>query len=705
MHSFQQQPTGGSLRGGLTVGISTDASTISGLSDSAQVAIQKHKAELRKIETIKLARTIAVPVDDHEVRLRLRVLREPMTVFGEHLADRRERLRNLLALLALDNQLDAFNKPFEERAKRLAARSGPTALAIADDKPYLIAGTDELRAARLRLTAYSLAAAEQRLAKEHELCTRLDLRPVSKSSGNATYAALLAGSSASRVSLPPASTPTIREARKAFRTQYRTSLQRASLSRVISSQCATVSVGSSSTISMKTSSTSSLSALSNISALSGDFGLEDGLGEREGETGNDTSLGLGSSRPVGGLCAMPNYSHLALAGSWGGAVSLLNLDTGKPVHSFTGMTDRVTGVAVNPRGSFTSSLTSSTSTYTPCIAACGPEGLVLWGGTNLDVENARPLHNAQKGLGTTSQTLSSSHVEDDFDMFSDDIVPTHLPSSSNPSSSSSLITNSSILTRLHGHTDRLSRVVWHPSGEHILSSSYDGTWRLWDVETGTCLANPPGHSSPVYALAIHPDGSLVTTGDLGGVARLWDLRTGRALIAMEGHSRQVISASFSPNGFRVATGSGDNTVKLWDLRQRKCEYTIPAHTNLISDVQFEPVRGDSLLTASYDGTMGVFSAYDFSRAATLVGSDQKVMRACFSSDGNNILSGCYDGMVKVWGVDEDEFNIVLEEQLRKDIDEEMKHEAIRDVLKLEHGVDFESQQLKQEDTMPPSMED
>lgn len=698
MHSFQQ-PTGGSLRGGLTVGISTDASAIGGLSDSAQAAIQKHKAELRKIETIKLARTIAVPVDDHEVRLRLRVLREPVTVFGEHLADRRERLRNLLALLALDNQLDAFNKPFEERAKRLAARSAPAALAIADDKPYLIAGTDELRAARLRLAAYSLAAAQQRLAKERALCNSLDLHPVSKSSGNAAYAALLTGSSASRVTLPPASTPSIREARKAFRTQYRTSLQRASLSRVVSSQCATIPAASSTT-SMKTS---SLSALSNISALSDDFGAEEG----EGGVGNDITLGLGSSRPVGGLCAMPNYPHLALAGSWGGAVSLLNLDTGKPVHSFTGMVDRVTGVAVNPRGSFTSSLTSSMSTYTPCIAACGPEGLVLWGATNLDVDNARPLYNAQKGLSATSQTLSTPLAEDDFDMFADDIAPTSLPSSSNGTSSSSSTTNSSILSRLRGHTDRLSRVVWHPSGEHILSSSYDGTWRLWDVETGTCLASPPGHSSPVYALAIHPDGSLVTTGDLGGVARLWDLRTGRALIAMEGHSRQVISASFSPNGFRVATGSGDNTVKLWDLRQRKCEYTIPAHTNLISDVQFEPVRGDSLLTASYDGTMGVFSAYDFSRAATLVGSDQKVMRACFSSDGNNILSGCYDGMVKVWGVDEDEFNIVLEEQLRKDIDEEMKHEAMRDVLKQEHGDDLESLHIKHEDamSMPPSMED
>lgn len=40
------------------------------------------------------------------------------------------------------------------------------------------------------------------------------------------------------------------------------------------------------------------------------------------------------------------------------------------------------------------------------------------------------------------------------------------------------------------------------------TASYDMTWRLWDVETGSCLYEQEGHSRQVYAVAFHPDGSL-----------------------------------------------------------------------------------------------------------------------------------------------------------------------------------------------------
>ena len=40
------------------------------------------------------------------------------------------------------------------------------------------------------------------------------------------------------------------------------------------------------------------------------------------------------------------------------------------------------------------------------------------------------------------------------------------------------------------------------------TASYDMTWRLWDIETGSCLMEQEGHSRQVYSVAFHPDGSL-----------------------------------------------------------------------------------------------------------------------------------------------------------------------------------------------------
>lgn len=56
-------------------------------------------------------------------------------------------------------------------------------------------------------------------------------------------------------------------------------------------------------------------------------------------------------------------------------------------------------------------------------------------------------------------------------------------------------------------------------GRHVGTASFDETWRLWDVETGSCLLEQEGHSRPVYSVAFHPDGSLACSGGLDAIGR------------------------------------------------------------------------------------------------------------------------------------------------------------------------------------------
>lgn len=46
---------------------------------------------------------------------------------------------------------------------------------------------------------------------------------------------------------------------------------------------------------------------------------------------------------------------------------------------------------------------------------------------------------------------------------------------------------SSPIAKLEGHQDRCSRLAFHPSGRYLLSSSYDCTWRMWDVHKQMCI--------------------------------------------------------------------------------------------------------------------------------------------------------------------------------------------------------------------------
>ena len=64
---------------------------------------------------------------------------------------------------------------------------------------------------------------------------------------------------------------------------------------------------------------------------------------------------------------------------------------------------------------------------------------------------------------------------------------------------------------LHGHADKVNRVAFHPSGRFIGSTSFDLTWRLWDIETQQSLLDQEGHSRAVTGIAFQNDGALVAT--------------------------------------------------------------------------------------------------------------------------------------------------------------------------------------------------
>ena len=198
---------------------------------------------------------------------------------------------------------------------------------------------------------------------------------------------------------------------------------------------------------------------------------------------------------------------------------------------------------------------------------------------------------------------------------------------------------------LKGHAARLCSVAFHPTGKFVATTSFDHTWRLWDVETssmaeGKELLLQDGHAREVYGVGFHPDGSLVATTDFGGVVQCWDLRTGKSACHFLGHAKRVICSEFSPNGFQLATAGDDGTIKIWDLRRRRPSASIPAHTNLITQLKFahSSQNGEFLASSSFDGTGKIWSTRDWKLLTMLQGHEGKVM-------GIDVLDGPRCGVV------------------------------------------------------------
>ena len=189
-----------------------------------------------------------------------------------------------------------------------------------------------------------------------------------------------------------------------------------------------------------------------------------------------------------------------------------------------------------------------------------------------------------------------------------------------------------------GHKDRLGRIAWHPNGKLLLTTGFDKTWRMWDVETGSELLMQQGHSRPVYGIAVHRDGSLVSTTSLSGHAIVWDIRSGQSIMNLCGHAKPVRGCDFSPQGNLLASCSVDGTVRVWDLRRHgRSLRMLAAHSHVVSSVKFSPSSGEYLVTSGYDSMVNVWSARNFSRLGQVQGNEQLAMDLSISQDEKRIV--------------------------------------------------------------------
>jgi len=88
----------------------------------------------------------------------------------------------------------------------------------------------------------------------------------------------------------------------------------------------------------------------------------------------------------------------------------------------------------------------------------------------------------------------------------------------------------------------------------------DSTVRVWDAETGECLALLQGHSALVCQLQLSP--TILATGGSDGRVITFSLETYTALHRIAAHDSSVISLQFDKNF--LVTGGNDGRVKLYE---------------------------------------------------------------------------------------------------------------------------------------------
>ncbi|XP_040932017.1 DENN domain and WD repeat-containing protein SCD1-like isoform X1 [Gossypium hirsutum] len=156
-----------------------------------------------------------------------------------------------------------------------------------------------------------------------------------------------------------------------------------------------------------------------------------------------------------------------------------------------------------------------------------------------------------------------------------------------------------LLEELKGHDAQVS-CVRMLSGERVLTAAHDGTVKMWDVRTDTCVATVGRCSSAVLCMEYDDTSGILAAAGRDAVANIWDIRAGRQMHKLLGHTKWIRSIRMV--GDTLITGSDDWTARVWTVSRGTCDAVLACHAGPLLCVEYS-ASDKGIITGSTDGLL------------------------------------------------------------------------------------------------------
>jgi len=266
---------------------------------------------------------------------------------------------------------------------------------------------------------------------------------------------------------------------------------------------------------------------------------------------------------------------------------------------------------------------------------------------------------------------------------------------------------------LSGHEQGVRDIAFAPDGKQIVSTSFDGTLRkwnvatgqevetrsvdaspeamafsptgthiatggtkvisLWNTETGELVHQWPG-ANHVWCLEFSPDGKRLMAGEKNGL-RLFDVETGREVFSNDTR-QEIMGAVFCAGGSRfVSLTNHSGQIDLWDVESRSGPRSLRpggdgnygyalVRIPPAAEPQFREAdsrkRPNNLVAAGIDDTIELWDIDAAKPWKILRGHDERVVCLTPSHEGSRLFSGYGSGAVTVWNLETGEPLLTIE---------------------------------------------
>ena len=237
------------------------------------------------------------------------------------------------------------------------------------------------------------------------------------------------------------------------------------------------------------------------------------------------------------------------------------------------------------------------------------------------------------------------------------------------------------------------------TGNFLITGADDFLVKIWDVRKGQLIKTCRGHKNYITLIVVSPDNSLFASACTGGTIRIWKMPDGVCQLVLH-HNAPVNWLKFDPATGNLASVGDDGFAMVWDLSklldlesagspllQETANRQIKK-TNSSSNIQISPSPSGPVIDESDRGIQVNQSSSDFppthfpspvrrfstpTRDAILSGNEEalakaiiglphlhdfqvsslenenkKVISLDISPVGNILVTGCDDGVVRIW---------------------------------------------------------